>query len=415
MKSSLLKTVLATQLELYSAGNLVVNNHQKSEEVNSNGDPNSFATRTSEESFLVELDSELFSNLLNLEKQYPLIIHVIDNNTIIITPLPGNVGYNIPIVKSCRFLPAHVIFLVSDIMPFDIQLVFLEHIKCLSINADSTPLDYCTGIFRKYTKDFKDLSSDTSLTFDSGFVRLPSMFKYTSDIISGIIVGNSDHFVTRLQSSISNWNSIFSTLSSSDFDNPRNEFTVVVDGGKVLNSITTTLTLCSTIMLDKDLTLNVIITRPSGYFTLNELVFDGLPGKCLKYPKSITVNYFMFDFTVKVTTESESTHSILYVRNNQIENCLESEFKDIVKFNIYTSGRYLLVIRDASSLSLNKATATALSFKSYDRYRTGDTLYNVSVPVADGCPLVNVPDDYSEDSKHANFIFKRVIKKPLQE
>ena len=411
MKSSLLKTVLTTQLESYSAGHLVVNNCQESEEVNLNGDPNSFVTRASEESFLVELNSELFCELLDLEKQYPLIIHVIDNNTIIITPLPGNVGYNIPIVKSCRFLPAHVIFLVSDIMPFDIQLVFLEHIKCLSIKADDTPLDYCTGIFRKYTKDFKNLPLDTSI-FDSGFVRLPSMLKYTSDIISGIITGNSDHFVTRLRSSIRNWNSIFLTLSSSDFDNPRNEFTVVVDGGKVLNSITTALTL-SHYLLDKDLTLNVLITRPSGYFTLNELVFDSLPGECLKYPKSIIVNYFMFDFTMKVTTNSESTHSILYVRNNKIENCLESEFKNIVKFNIYTSGTCPL----CSVLSSNNKTScvTALSFKSYDRYRTGDTLYNVNVPVADVCPLVNVPDDYSEDSKHANFIYKRVIKKPLQE
>jgi hypothetical protein len=413
MKSSLLKTVLATQLELYSAGNLVVNNCQESEELNSNGDPNSFVTRTSEESFLVELNSELFCELLDLEKQYPLIIHVIDNNTIIITPLPGNVGYNIPIVKSCRFLPAHVIFLVSDIMPFDIQLVFLEHIKCLSIKADDTPLDYCTGIFRKYTKDFKDLPLDTSI-FDNGFVRLPSMLKYTSDIISGIITGNSDHFVTRLRSSIRNWNSIFLTLSSSDFDNPRNEFTVVVDGGKVLNSITTALTL-SHYLLDKDLTLNVLITRPSDYFTLNELVFDSLPGECLKYPKSITVNYFMFDFTVKVTTNSESTHSILYVRNNKIENCLESEFRNIVKFNIYTSGKYPLVTRDALSLKATAGGITALSFKSYNKYRTGGTLYNVSVPVADVCPLVNVPDDYLEDSKHANFIYKRVIKKPLQE
>ena len=230
MKSSLLKTVLATQLELYSAGNLVVNNHQESEELNSNGDPNGFVTRTSEESFLVELNSELFCELLDLEKQYPLIIHVIDNNTIIITPLPGNVGYNIPIVKSCRFLPAHVIFLVSDIMPFDIQLAFLEHIKCLSINADDTPLNYSTGIFNKYTRDLKDLPLDTSSIFDSGFVKLPSMFKYVSDIVSGIVAGKSDHFVTRLQSSNRNWNSILLRLSPTEFYNPRNNFTVVVDG-----------------------------------------------------------------------------------------------------------------------------------------------------------------------------------------
>ena len=155
MKSSLLKTVLATQLELYSAGN----NHSESEE----GDPDTFTTsRPSEESFLVELDGELFNELSDLEKKYPLIIHVIDNNTIIITPLPGGVCYNIPIVKSCRYLPAHVIFLVSDIMPFDIQLAFLEHIKCLGIGTDDTFMSYSTGIFNKYTKNFNDLPTDIS-------------------------------------------------------------------------------------------------------------------------------------------------------------------------------------------------------------------------------------------------------------
>lgn len=417
MKSSLLKTVLATQLELYSAGNLVVNNHQESEELNSNGDPNGFVTRTSEESFLVELNSELFCELLDLEKQYPLIIHVIDNNTIIITPLPGNVGYNIPIVKSCRFLPAHVIFLVSDIMPFDIQLAFLEHIKCLSINADDTPLNYSTGIFNKYTRDLKDLPLDTSSIFDSGFVKLPSMFKYVSDIVSGIVAGKSDHFVTRLQSSNRNWNSILLRLSPTEFYNPRNNFTVVVDGGKTLNSISTILTLPTT-ALDEVITLNVIITRPSDLFTLNELVFD-CPFEYF-VPKGIIVNYFIFDFTMKSITRSNSTQSILYIRKassiSSIKNYLDSEFKDVVKFNIYTSGKYPLVVRDVSS---PKATTvgdvTALSFESYDRYRTGNTLYNVNVPVADGCPLVNVPDNYSEDSKHANFIYKRVIKKPLQE
>lgn len=411
MKSSLLKTILTTQLELYSAGNLVVNNQPDFKELNPDRDPDNFTTRPSEESFLVELDNELFNELLDLEKKYPLTIHVIDNNTIIITPLPGNVSYyNIPIVKSCRYLPAHVIFLVSDIMPFDIQMAFLEHIKCLGNGTDDTFMSYSTGIFNKYIRNFNDLPTDMS-EIDSGFVRLPSMLNYTSDVVSGIITGNSDHFVTRLRSTARNWNSTLLKLSSSDFDNPRNEFTVVVDGGKMLNSITTVLMLCS-YLLDKDLTLNVIITRPCGYFTLNELVFDSLPGEYMKYPKSITVNYFMFDFTLKITTNSESTHSILYVRNNRIENCLESEFKNIVKFNIYTSGTRPL---DMRSVLCKTSCVTALSFKSYDRYRTGNTLYNVSVPVADVCPLVDVPDDYSEDSKHANFIYKRVIKKPLQE
>ena len=420
MKSSLLKTVLATQLELYSAGNLVVNNRPEFEELDPNKDPDNFTTRPSEESFLVELDNVLFDELLDLEKKYPLTIHVIDNNTIIITPLPGSVCYNIPIVKSCRYLPAHVIFLVSDIMPFDIQLAFLEHIKCLGIGTDDTFMSYSTGIFNKYTKNFNDLPTDIS-ALDSGFIRLPSMFKYTSDIISGIITGNSDHFVTRLRSTARNWNSTLLKLSSSDFDNPRNEFTVVVDGGKILNSITTVLILCS-YLLDKDLTLNVIITRPSGYFTLNELVFDSLPGECPKYPKSITVNYFMFDFTMKIITDSNSTHSILYVRNNKTKNCLESEFKDIVKFNIYTSGTRPLDMRNVMRSTVvspdrNKTIdVAALSFESYNRHKTGNTLYNANVPVADVCPLVNsVPDIYLEDNKHANFIYKRVIKKPLQE
>jgi len=414
MKSSLLKTVLATQLELYSAGNLVVNNQPELEEVNLNGDPNSFVTRTSEESFLVELDDELFNELLDLEKQYPLIIHVIDNNTIIITPLPGNVSYNIPIVKSCRYLPAHVIFLVSDIMPFDIQLAFLEHIRCLNINAD-TPLNYSTGIFNKYTRDLKDLPLDTSSMFDSGFVKLPSMFRYVSDIISGI-VGRSDHFVTRLRSSIRNWNSILLRLCPTEFYNPHNDFTVVVDGGRTLNSITTILTLPTT-ALDEVITLNVIITRPSDLFTLNELVFDCPFGYSV--PKGIIVNYFIFDFTMKSITRSNSTQSILYVRKassiSSIKNYLDLEFKDVVKFNIYTSGKYPLVTRDVSSPKTTVSDVTALSFESYDRYRTGNTLYNVNVPVYDCYPLVNVPDNYLEDSKHANFIFKRVERLPLPE
>jgi len=417
MKSSLLKTVLTTQLESYSAGHLVINSHPELEELNPNKDPNSsFTTRPSEESFLVELNSELFCELLDLEKQYPLIIHVIDNSTIIITPFPGNDNYNIPIVKSCRFLPAHVIFLVSDIMPFDVQVAFLEHIKCLGIGTDDTFLNYSTGIFSKYEKDLNDLSTDMS-ALDSGFIRLPSMFKYTSDIISGIVVGNSDHFVTRLRSSIRNWNSIYLKLSSGEFDNPRNEFTVVVDGGKVLNSITIAFMLYPYLLLDKDLTLNVIITRPSGYFTLNELVFDYYPGtECPKYPKSITINYFMFDFTLKVITDSKSTYPILYVRNCQTRNCLESEFKNVVKFNIYTSGTRPLDIHSVLSSKVKVGdVAASLSFESYDRYKTGDTLYNVNVPVANTCPLVDVPDDYLEDNKHANFIYKREDKLPLQE
>ena len=408
-KASLLKSVLTDMLEDYSREEYASDYEIKGP---AHHMPDTFKvsdfykslSNSNSNNFLIRFEDKLFDELKELGKRYQFYIHIVDDSTIIITPIFGSVSFNITVVKDCNYIPVHVLYLVSDIMPFDLQIAFLDNILTVKDSFKSI------AVQEDFSKPYNIMDSEEleKLKDCSGLVELPGMKGYVGSFID-LSVEESDFYVLRNVKSITNWNDIVVDVSERCFD--RGIFTLAIDGSKALNSLT--------IKVDsfpnpdnnwmENLTFNVIITRPSNYFSMNKLVFD-CPSSL--YPKNFTINYFLYDFGNKVVTDCMDTWSLLSVDSHDYFfdyiDSVNNSHK--VKFNIYSSSTNSTGLQfdyRSHTKCSNHVLAIGNSTYAQDYRNVKNMLYNVNVPVATKFPLVN--NDYKDHDKNANYIFKRMI------
>lgn len=412
-KASLLKSVLTDMLEDYSREVYAPDYEIKGP---AHHMPDTFKvsdfykslSNNNSNNFLVRFDDKLFDELKELEKRYQFYIHTVDDSTIIVTPIFGSVCFNITVVKNCNYIPVHVLYLVSDIMPFDLQIAFLDNISTVKDSFKTV------SVQEDFSKDYNDIYPEEleSLEDSSGLIRLPGMKGYVNSCID-LSVEESDFYVFKNEKSITKWNDVVIDVGECCFG--RGTFTLAIDGRKVLNSLT--------IKVDsfpnpdnnwmEKLTFNVIITRPSQFFSMNKLVFD-CPSD-ITYPENLTINYFLYDFENKIVTDSMYTWPLLSVDSHDYFfdhiDCKGNPHK--IKFNIYSSCANKGLRFDYYSHSSCSRHVLAMGNSTYAQdYRdVKSMLYNVCVPVAAGFPLVDTDDDCKDYNKNANYIFKRTIRK----
>ena len=409
-KASLLKSVLTNMLEDYSREDSISNYEIKGP---CHHMPETFkvsdfckSLTNNSNNFLVRFDNELFNELKELEKRYQFYIHIIDDSTIIITPIYGSIYFNITVVKDCNYIPVHILYLVSDIMPFDLQIAFLDNISTVENSFKSV------SIQEDFSKVYDDLFAGEldGLKDRIGLIKITGMKGYVNSCID-LSVEESDFYVLKNEKSITNWNDVVIDVNECCFG--RGTFTLAIDGRKVLNSLT--------IKVDsfpnpddnwmENLTFNVIITRPSIFFSMNKLVFN-CPSDNL-YPKNFTINYFLYDFENKIVTDSMYTWPLLSVDSQDYFfdhiDCDGNPYK--IKFNIYSSCANKGLRFDYQSHSSCSRHVLAMGNSTYAQdYRdVKSMLYNVCVPVAAEYPLVDTDDSCKDYNKNANYIFKRAI------
>ena len=409
-KASLLKSVLTNMLEDYSREGSISDYEIKGP---SHHMPETFkitdfckSLTNNSNNFLAKFDDKLFNELKELEKRYQFYIHTVDDSTIIITPIYGSVYFNITVTKDCSYIPVHVLYLVSDIMPFDLQIAFLDNISTVKNSFKSV------SIQESFSKDYDEMYPEVleSLEDSSGLVKLPGMKGYVNSYVD-LSVEESDFYVFKNEKSITNWNDVVIDVSECCFG--RGTFTLAIDGRKVLNSLTIKVESFPNPNDNwmENLTFNVIITRPSRFFSMNRLVFN-CPSNNL-YPKNFTINYFLYDFENKIVTDSMYTWPLLSVDShdyffNHID-CEGNPYK--IKFNIYSScaGKGLQYEYRSHTSCSRHVLAMGNSTYAEDYRNVKSMLYNVNVPVAAGFPLVNTDDSCKDYNKNANYIFKRII------